>query len=94
MHCSSYRVMGQNELIKQCRDGIENADVETVGDQEQDVVAVGEQLFDGLQEVGVQARTEISGSRWRCRRSSFEDWERIFDYNNRKWKFIMYLYWL
>lgn len=60
-------------MIKQGRDSVEDANVEAVRKQEQHVVAVCEQLADGLQEVRVQAGAEIRGGRRRRRRSRLED---------------------
>jgi hypothetical protein len=60
-------------LVKQGRYGIENSNIDPVGDEEEHVVAVGEELLYGLQEVGVETGAEVSGRRRRCGRCRFED---------------------
>lgn len=74
--------MGNNNLVEQSRESVEDADVDSVAKQQQNVAPVFEQPDEGANElsraliVAVVAATGLGGARW-SRRLCLENYTKI-----------------
>lgn len=88
--------MGDNDLVEQSRESVEDADVDSVAKQQQDVAPVFEEPDEGAKKfsraliVAVVAATGLGGARW-CRRLCLENYTNIIHREFFSMKNIIFL---